>query len=150
MEKTIDNAYTRLLVEHRHNAIELLRIFLGALLLYKGYYFVEDISEIYAMIEESLQISPFVVAHYVVAAHLVGGAMIAAGLITRLAVAAQIPVLAGAVFFVHTRDIFLVTAAEFEYSLLVLVLLIVFFIYGGGKWSLDHYIIRRKTGEIPG
>jgi len=27
------------------------------------------------------------------------------------------------------------------------VLLIVFFIYGGGKWSMDGYIIRRKENR---
>ncbi len=145
MEKTVNNPFISLLVDKRHDAIELLRMFLGSLLIYKGYLFVENISEIYTMIENNLQISPFIVAHYVVAAHLVGGVMIAAGLITRVAVAFQIPVLTGAVFLVHARDIFLVTATEFEYSLLVLVLLIVFFFYGGGKWSLDHYLIRRKT-----
>lgn len=64
-----------------------------------------------------------------------------------LYVAVQLYVLLGAVFFVHLRDIFMVTASELEYSLLVLVLLIVFFVYGGGKWSADHQIIRRKEKQ---
>jgi uncharacterized membrane protein YphA (DoxX/SURF4 family) len=53
----------------------------------------------------------------------------------------------GAVFFINPRNIYLDTASELEYSILVLVLLIVFFFYGGGKWSLDHQIIRRKERE---
>lgn len=145
MEKMIDNLLTRGMVEYRHHSIEVLRIFLGALLFYKGYYFVENIPEIYVMIEERIQISPFIIAHYVVAAHLVGGIMLTIGLITRVAVVVQIPILIGAVFVVHAREIFLVTATELEYSILVLVLLIVFFFYGGGKWSVDHHIIRRKA-----
>lgn len=145
METFAATSNTRWLVEHRHYAIEVLRIFLGILLFIKGYIFVENISEIYVLIEESTAISSFILSHYVVAAHLVGGLMLALGLLTRIAVAVQIPVLVGAVFFVHLRDIFMVTASELEYSILVLVLLIVFLIYGGGKWSADHHIIRRKA-----
>ena len=55
------------------------------------------------MIGESMQISPFVVAHYVVVAHLLGGFLIAIGLLTRVAVVSQIPVLLGAVFIVNAR-----------------------------------------------
>ncbi|MBD3615681.1 MAG: DoxX family protein [Gracilimonas sp.] len=147
MNKTINHPALKWMREHRHEAIEILRICLGILLFYKGFYFVENISEVYAMIEGNIPISSFVVAHYVVGAHLAGGLMLAFGLITRLATAVQIPILAGAVFFVHARDIFLGKAAQLEYSILVLILLIVFFIYGGGKWSLDGYIIRRKQNR---
>ncbi|MGF1669227.1 MAG: DoxX family protein, partial [Balneolaceae bacterium] len=128
----------------RHYSIELLRIFLGVILTYKGYFFVDNISDFYLMIEEDLQLNSFIVAHYVVAAHLVGGLMLTLGLITRLAALLQIPVLAGAVFYVHARNIFLAGETELEYSILVLILLTVFFFYGGGKWSLDHHIIRQK------
>ncbi|MEX0661833.1 MAG: DoxX family protein [Balneolaceae bacterium] len=132
------------LVNHRHYAIEFLRIFLGGLLFIKGYFFIENITEIYSLIEESMQISSFVITHYVAMAHLVGGLMLAFGLLTRLAAFVQLPVLIGAAFFVHDGNIPFVTASEFEYSLVVLILLLVFFVYGGGKWSLDHQIIRKK------
>lgn len=145
MEKTIDHPLLRWMRDHRIYSIEILRIFLGGLLFYKGFYFVENISEIYSIIEDSIPVSSFVIAHYVVGAHLVGGLMLAFGLITRLATAVQIPILVGAVFFVQARDIYLGTASELEYSILVLLLLVVFFIYGGGKWSLDDYIIKRKS-----
>lgn len=144
MEKTADKPNLPWLVKHRHYSIEALRIFLGGLLFFKGYVFVENISEIYEVIEESMQISSFIVSHYVVVAHLIGGLMLALGLLTRIAVILQLPILLGAVFFVHMRDIFMVTASELEYSILVLVLLIVFFFYGGGKLSMDHFIIRKK------
>ena len=150
MEKTIEHPALRWMRDHRHEAIEILRIFLGGILFYKGFYFVENISEIYDMIEGSIPISSFVVAHYVVGAHLVGGLMLSFGLITRLSAAVQIPILAGAVFFVHARDIYLGTASELEYAILVLALLIVFLIYGGGKWSMDGYIIRRKESRQAG
>lgn len=145
METSKDPGYSQFFANNRHYAIELLRIFLGGLLFIKGYFFIEDITEIYTLIEENLQISSFVVSHYVVGAHLVGGLMLAFGLLTRLAVVVQLPVLIGAVFFIDTGDILLVTATELEYSIVILILLLVFFIYGGGKWSLDHRIIRKKN-----
>lgn len=133
-------------VEYRHYWIEGLRIFFGALLFYRGYYFVENLSEIYALIEETFTIATFFVVHYVVAGHLVGGIMLCLGLLTRFAALIQIPILIGAAFFVHGMGLF-GPATEQEYTLLVLVLLIVFFFYGGGKWSVDHNLMRREEAE---
>lgn len=132
------------LVEYRHHWIEGLRIILGGLLFYKGYYFVENLSEIYTMIGDSMGISPFIVAHYVVSAHLVGGVMLVFGILTRLAAFVQIPVLCGAVFFVRGEGILFGPPTELEYAILVLVLLIVFFFYGGGKWSVDCQLSKQE------
>lgn len=134
-------------VNNRHYAIEILRIFLGGLLFVKGYFFIENINDIYGLIEENMDYSSFMIAHYVAVAHLVGGIMLAFGLLTRLAVIVQLPVLIGAVFFIDTQESLLVTASELEYSIVILVLLIVFFIYGGGKWSVDHQVIRKKEAK---
>ncbi|WP_340105369.1 DoxX family protein [Rhodohalobacter sp. 8-1] len=131
-------------VSNRHFAIEFLRIFLGGLLFTKGYIFIENINEIYGLIEENMEYSSFVIAHYVAIAHLVGGLMLLFGLYTRLASIIQLPVLIGAVFFIDTQDTMLATGSQFEYSILVMVLLLVFTVYGGGKWSADHRIIRKK------
>lgn len=147
MQITTELSTDRVLVESRHYWIEGLRIFLGGLLFYKGFYFVEHISEIYAMIELNMQISAFIVAHYVVAAHLVGGLMLMFGMLTRIAAAIQIPILVGAVLFVHGRNAVLGMGTELEYALLVLVLLVVFFFYGAGKWSVDHWVIRKKESD---
>jgi uncharacterized membrane protein YphA (DoxX/SURF4 family) len=129
---------------YRYICIEILRMFLGGLIFYKGYYFVENISEIYAMIEQTMQISAYIVAHYVVVAHLVGGILLITGLLTRLAAFIQIPVLLGAVIFVHRGEFLMGSGTDLEYALLVLVLLTVFFFYGGGRLSLDYWLLRRK------
>lgn len=132
------------LVSNRHFAIEFLRIFLGGLLFIKGYFFIENINEIYGLIEENMEYSSFMIAHYVAVAHLVGGLMLLFGLYTRLACIIQLPVLIGAVFFIESQDTMLATGSQFEYSLVVMVLLLVFTVYGGGKWSADHRIISKK------
>ncbi|MEX0684536.1 MAG: DoxX family protein [Balneolales bacterium] len=133
-------------VVHRHYWIEGLRMILGALLFYQGYYFVENISDIYILIEDSLPVSAFIIAHYVVAGHLVGGLMLIFGLLTRLAALIQFPILLGAVFVVQNPEVF-GPSTERQYALLVLVLLIVFFFYGGGKGSVDHHLLRRQAAD---
>ncbi len=35
----------------------------------EGYFFIENISEIYTLIKENMQISPFIISHYVAMAH---------------------------------------------------------------------------------
>lgn len=144
MNATESTSQTSWLVSNRYIAIEFLRIFLGGLLFIKGYFFIENINEIYGLIEQNMEYSSFVIAHYVAIAHLVGGLMLLFGLYTRLASIVQLPVLIGAVFFINSQDTMLATGSQFEYSLVVLVLLLVFMIYGGGKWSVDHQVIRKK------
>lgn len=132
-------------VENRHYWIESLRIFLGLLLVYKGWYFVQNLESIYQHIETSTTLDAFVVSHYVVFANLAGGLMIVFGLLTRLAIIVQIPiVIIGAHYFSGTGSTFFGPTTELEYSLLILMLLIVFLFYGSGKWSLDHRIMRKK------
>lgn len=144
MNATESTSQTSWLVSNRYIAIEFLRIFLGGLLFIKGYFFIENINEIYGLIEQNMEYSSFVIAHYVAIAHLVGGLMLLFGLYTRLASIVQLPVLIGAVFFINSQDTMLATGSQFEYSLVVLVLILVFMIYGGGKWSVDHQVIRKK------
>jgi putative oxidoreductase len=147
MDLTTRYSVNEVMIETRHYWIEALRIFLGGLLFYQGYYFVENIQVIYGMIEASMAISPFIVAHYVIGAHLVGGLMLMFGMLTRVAILFQLPIMIGAVLFVHSRQVFLGAGADFQYALLILILLVVFFFYGAGKFSVDHWVIRGKEEE---
>src|SRR6185312_15038382 len=79
-----------------------------------------------------------IVLHYVTFAHFVGGAMLTIGFLTRVAAAVQIPILAGAVFFVHRNDGLFAMGQSLEFSALVLFLLVVIAINGAGKYSLDY------------
>jgi len=148
MTATASPTLNQRIVEKRHYWIEGLRIFLGALLLYKGYYFVEHLALLYDYIDDTMPVNAFVVSHYVVFAHLAGGLMIVFGMLTRIAVLAQMPiVLLGAIYYSGQGSTFFGPTTELEYSLLIFVLLIVFFFYGSGKCSVDHYILRRKADE---
>ena len=147
MANAIPTSVPSWMVTNRHYWIELTRIVLGALMFNNGVYFVRNSGEMHRMLEQALPVDPFIVAHIVVVVFLAGGVLLMLGLLTRVAAAAQIPILLGAVFLVHGTDIFLGGANQPEYALLVLLLLIVFFFYGGGKWSMDHYVMRAKEEE---
>lgn len=128
-------------------SFDLLRFYLGAVLFVRGVLVFSDSSTLTDMLAESAD--PFlysaVLIHYVALAHLVGGAMMAVGLLTRLGALIQIPILVGAVFLVNLRGGLLAAGESFELSVLVLFLLGVIFLYGSGRWSVDHYVFRRMS-----
>jgi uncharacterized membrane protein YphA (DoxX/SURF4 family) len=74
--------------------------------------------------------------------HLLGGFFIIIGLFTRLSTLLLMPVLLVAVLFVNLPRGIFAPGSEFGFSLAVLILLIVFFIEGGGPLSLDDYFRR--------
>lgn len=88
------------------------------------------------------------VAHYVVPVHIVGGLMLAIGLATRAAAIANIPILLGAVLFVHARSGLFTTAQTLEFALLVLFMLCVFAVAGSGRVSVDHYLAKHSSRPI--
>lgn len=126
---------------HHPKWLDIIRAFLGILLLLKGIHFIRDTEALYEMLRSSLFTAwSVVLGHYVAFAHLVGGFCIAIGLITRIAILFQLPILIGAVFFINAPRGIYTVGSELEHSLLVLFLLIFFLIYGSGPWSVDAWI----------
>jgi len=76
--------------------------------------------------------------HGVMLAHFVGGLLLTIGFLTRIAALVQVPILAGAVFFVHRQDGLFALGQSLEFSALVLFLLVIIAINGAGKLSLDY------------
>jgi putative oxidoreductase len=122
--------------------LDFIRIALGVFIMYKGVHFISNTDALLSTMRNAdLAFAGLALAHYVAFAHLVGGFLIAIGLLTRFAVLFQIPILIGAVFIVNMRGLFSsANAMELEVSLLVLALLIVFLIYGSGKLSVSDYM----------
>lgn len=121
---------------HTYYPIDLLRIALGGFLLYKGLYFFKNssyLSEILTGFDEFSSIMWTV--HVIALFHFVGGIMIVFGLLTRLAIIIQLPILLGAVVinFVGTMD-----TQNLIQSTIVLLVSIFFLIYGSGKHSADY------------
>jgi uncharacterized membrane protein YphA (DoxX/SURF4 family) len=86
-------------------------------------------------------------AHYIVFAHILGGPMIFVGLFTRIVCLIQLPILIGAVFMVNAPRGFLSIGQHMELwlSIVILIGLIVFMLFGAGRFSIDAK--RRKEME---
>lgn len=137
---------------HRDLWLDCVRIYLGLGLLARGVMLAFNIRtdffmDLLAQADEPWLI-PGVLLHYVTAAHFIGGAMLTIGFFTRIAAAVQIPILAGAVFFVHRQDGLFALGQSLELSALVLFLLVVFFVTGSGPLSLDATMAEKRQRSL--
>src|SRR5262245_36598418 len=114
---------------HSHPDImmDLVRMYLGVALFFKGIYFMSNRDYLLQILDEAgtWSLAPTALAHYIVPAHLVGGVMLAIGLLTRAAALAQLPILLGAVFYIHLPKLTLMSVEprqNLELSALVLFL----------------------------
>jgi len=133
---------------HHPRWIDLLRIVLGIIIFLKGFFFIRDTGKLVDMLRQTnFEWVAFALAHYVAFAHLVGGVMITIGLYTRLATVVQLPILLGAVIFINSGTGFFSLNSELPFSILVLLLLAFFFVYGSGPSSADEALVQERKEE---
>ncbi|MBB5638861.1 putative membrane protein YphA (DoxX/SURF4 family) [Pedobacter cryoconitis] len=130
---------------HHTKSLDVVRIGLGLLILSKGIAFVSDTGaqQEWIIQHNTLGFSGLmavVVLHTVAFAHLVGGLLILIGLVTRFAAVIQIPILLGAIFFVNISKGFSFLNSELWLSIIVLLLLVLFWVVGSGPFSVDNYM----------
>lgn len=137
----------RYLEDRRELVVDVVRIYLGAGLLFRGIALVGLDTGLEQLAGGAAPDVPLTgVALYVAAAHIIGGAMLLAGLFTRLAALIQLPIVAGAVFLVHWQEGLLAPSQSLEFSALVLFLLLLVLVFGGGPWSVDARWRSSTTG----
>ncbi|HYQ18692.1 MAG TPA: DoxX family membrane protein, partial [Polyangiaceae bacterium] len=126
--------------------LDVIRIYLGVGLMVRGALFIGRPEVLLDFLKKSHSwFLPLAASQYVVAAHLCGGILLALGLGTRLAAAAQIPPLLGAVLFVHLGEGLLTAGQSLEFAALVLAMLASFSVFGAGRLSLDAWIAKRNA-----
>jgi uncharacterized membrane protein YphA (DoxX/SURF4 family) len=117
---------------------DLVRAYLGVGLFVRGVLFVSQPELVLGYLQDLHGwFLPYAVVHFVAIAHLCGGLMLALGLLTRVAAAIQVPILFGAVFFVHSSTGLLNPGQSLEFSGLVLALLVVYLTFGSGELAVD-------------
>ena len=121
--------------------LDCVRIYLGVGLFIRGLLIITNsradfINDMLSRVGDTWIVT-VVLLHYVALAHLVGGAMLTVGLLTRIAAGVQIPILVGAVIIIHRTEGIMGRGQSFEFSTLVLFLLVVFFVAGPGPLSVD-------------
>jgi uncharacterized membrane protein YphA (DoxX/SURF4 family) len=104
----------------------------------KGLVFLSDLSRV-RLVMATADFPHPALAEPIAVAHMAGGLLLAFGLWTRAAAAVQIPILVGAVLFVHLREGLFTGAQTLEFAVLVLVILCLFALGGAGPWSVDAF-----------
>jgi putative oxidoreductase len=135
---------------HHPKILDIIRMLLGLFLVAKGIIFFNNGAYLRDLIIENriIRQSPEIVTalvNYVTYIHLLGGALIFFGLLTRLWALLQLPIVFGAVFFVNILSPFVNT--ELWLSMLILALLFLFVVIGSGPLSIDGLLANSKTDE---
>lgn len=128
---------------HHPRFLDIIRVFLGIFLLLKGLGFMDNTANLKYLIESrsDITVAPWllmILVYYVTFVHMVGGTLIALGIMTRFSAIMQIPVVFGAVFFINVLESPFNT--DLASSVAALILLVLFAIIGSGRWSIENYI----------
>lgn len=127
---------------HHPAILDVVRVVLGIFLFLKGMAFMDNTADLRSIIEaqDTIIFPPSAIialVYYVTFAHMVGGIMIALGILTRFSSIIQIPIVLGAVFV--NDSLLSPINTQLWYSVIALALLVVFIIIGSGPFSLDRY-----------
>jgi uncharacterized membrane protein YphA (DoxX/SURF4 family) len=123
-------------------AYSLIRIILGVALFVRGLILLSNPA---AISDLAGQNKLYWWYSYITIIHIVAGLLLTFGLLTRIAALLQIPILVGAVFFIHIKQGLVTEAQSLELAALVLVLLIIYSLFGSSSLSLDNFLAKRKS-----
>jgi uncharacterized membrane protein YphA (DoxX/SURF4 family) len=133
---------------HHPRYLDIIRIALGIFLCIKGVEFANNSALISESLQNRFEFNGFLnimLVHYVIFAHIVGGFLIAVGLLTRLSCLLQIPILLGALIFVNWN--MMNYFSQFILALITLLLLCYFMVIGSGPWSLDRVMWDKDASD---
>lgn len=128
--------------------LDVFRIFMGLFLMAKGGWFISNFQEFSSkIVAENIPFMQEPITYYVLFAHMVGGMLIFLGLHTRTAIFFNLPILLGAILFVHFKE-GLFTTGGLEVTTMFFVFLVCVAWHGSGKISLDNIIKYAKDTDI--
>ena len=128
---------------------DLIRFYLGVGLFLKGIQFMTQpkVLEFWIKMTQISGLSKLLI-YYVVFSHICGGLFLSIGIGTRIAAFMQIPVLIGAVIFVHSKEGLFTYSHNLEFTIFILFLLLIYIIAGAGKYSVDHFLKNEFRKQI--
>ena len=128
--------------DHHHPQwLDYFRMALGVTLIWKGILFATNLHAFTLLMQDSalgMALSISLLAHVIIALHIIGGLLIALGTNTRLFCLLNLPILLTAVFFINLPEHIFRPYSEFWISCIVLIGLVCFLIEGDGKLSIEY------------
>lgn len=123
---------------HHPAWLDFFRMALGIAIFIKGIFFIHNPEALLEILKNS-RISgwTFIVEHHVAFTYLVGGILIAIGLLTRIAIIFELPVFFGSIYCTLTQSGFFSVYSDLAFSIIVFSALWFFLFFGPGPWSLD-------------
>lgn len=130
---------------HTSLAALLLRLIFGSLFIYHGYSKIANYDQIKPMFGDIIGIGAEFSFHLVIFAEFVCGILVTLGFFTRITVIPIFITMFVAYFVAHAEDPFM----NKELPLLFLILSIVIFILGSGRFSIDGLMFRKdRTARL--
>jgi putative oxidoreductase len=120
--------------------LDYLRIILGLLIIVRCFSFAANQAVVTNfLLSHRLEYLTFMGAQYLILIGIGGGILIAFGVLTRFAALINLPIVIGTLFFVHVRGGLTFLNSDVFISLAVLILLLMYLVFGSGIISLDSY-----------
>jgi putative oxidoreductase len=129
---------------HTNGAVLLLRLIFGGLFMRYGYMKFENFDQITTMFPDYLGIGAKGNLALVVFAELVCGFFVLIGFLTRFSVIPVFITMVVAYFAAHAKDAF----DQKAIVLLLMILSVVIFILGSGKYSVDKLLFKNRHDNI--
>ena len=121
---------------HTNILFDVFRVGFGVFLFIKGIQFSTHSEYLVDLVAPNMTtMGTMFIVHYVAMAHLCGGLFIVMGMLTRLTILIQIPILLGALIINFTGEMVL---ENFIQALAAVLLATFFLVYGSGKHSVDY------------
>ncbi len=117
----------------------LLRLIFGGMFVFYGYMKIDGYNNILPMFGDILGIGSKLSFNLVIFAEFFCGILITVGLLTRLAVIPVFITMVVVYFIAHAKDVFIAKQLPFLYMLLAIVI----FILGSGRFSADRLIFKK-------
>jgi putative oxidoreductase len=131
---------------HTDLASLLLRLLFGGLFVRYGYMKITSYNEILPMFGDIIGIGSKLSFNLVIFAELVCGFLVLIGFLTRLSIIPIFIAMVVAFLVAHANDPFDKKAIAFVFMLLSIVI----FILGSGRFSVDGLIFKRRANDLPG
>jgi putative oxidoreductase len=144
---TLQHRISEWSIAHNPKWLAFFRVALGLCLLLKGFSFFNHAFQFHDLMVSSFGIDQSWVDYAVIWINIAAGFLIVLGVFTRIACLIQIPIIIGAIIFVHAHEGIFAFQSNLVFSIMILLLLIVFFIEGDGQVSFMNYYKTEVANE---